>query len=373
MRTPLLRIKKFFKNGYTFYGIHVPGALHTSGKNGYFYYHTRADAERGRAELARALTSEKVLHVLSNAQQQDALRALEMLAENGLEESLVAALEAAMPLLRSDGRYVTADSLCEAFAKAKAGGWSAASVRNFRHVSTLFLESFGGRAVADILPQDLQGWLAERFANAGYQAAVVRTLRPAFNYAVRQRWLVESPFDRIEKVKVRKKDAIDVFTPEEARRLMELAPEDCKAAYAVLLFAGVRPVELTRLTWGDVRDGFIHIMPAVAKTAQVRNVDIEPNLAAWLAAAGDHQLSDPICPPNWKRKNQETRRLAGVADRQDTARHSYATYYLAKYRNADALKANMGHSRGSDMLFAHYRAAATPAQAEAYWSILPAD
>ena len=31
----------------------------------------------------------------------------------------------------------------------------------------------------------------------------------------------------------------------------------------------------------------------------------------------------------------------------------------------------MGHSRGSDTLFVHYRAAATPAQAEAYWNIQP--
>ena len=311
--------------------------------------------------------------MLSNAQQQDALRALELMAANGLETSLVDALEAAIPLLKSDGRYVSVEAMCEAFVEAKASGWSSASLRNFRHVSTLFLERFGGRAVAEVMPHDLQGWLAERFPNAGYQAAVVRTLRPAFNYAVRQRWLTESPFVRLEKVKVRKKDAIDVFSPEEARRIMEVVPVDCKVAFALLLFAGVRPLELTRLKWGDIRDGFIHITPSVAKTQQVRNVEIEPNLAAWLAAFGGHQPSDSVCPTNWKRKSQAARAVAGVAGRQDTARHSYATYYLAKYKNADALRANMGHSRGSDMLFAHYRAAATPSQAEAYWRIFPED
>ena len=31
----------------------------------------------------------------------------------------------------------------------------------------------------------------------------------------------------------------------------------------------------------------------------------------------------------------------------------------------------MGHVKGSDVLMRHYRAAATPAEAEAYWSILP--
>lgn len=371
MRAPQLKIKKFLKNGYTFYGIHVPAFLHTSGKNGYFYYHTRTEAERGRAELARAMTSEKVLHVLSNAQQEDALRALELLQRHGVGGSLVEALETALPLLTSDGRHVTVEALCEAFAAAKQAGWSVASVRNFRHVSALFLERFGGQVVAAVTAQDLQGWLAERFPSAGYQAAVVRTLRPAFNYAVRQRWLTESPFERMEAVRVRKRDAIDVFSPEEARRIMETVPVDCRAAFAMLLFAGVRPQELTRLRWGDVRDGFVHITPSIAKTGQVRNIEIEPTLAAWLARDGAQDPAAMVCPANWKRKYQAARAAAGVANRQDTARHSYATYYLAKYRNVDALKANMGHSRGSDMLFVHYRAAATPAQAEEYWSILP--
>ena len=31
----------------------------------------------------------------------------------------------------------------------------------------------------------------------------------------------------------------------------------------------------------------------------------------------------------------------------------------------------MGHSRSSDTLFVHYRAAATPEQAAEYWNILP--
>ena len=371
MSAPKFKIKRFDRGGTPFYGIFVPPHLNVSGKKGYYYYRTRAEAERGRAELGRALTSDKVLHILSNAQQEDALRALELLQRHGVGGSLVEALETALPLLTSDGRHVTVEALCEAFAEAKQAGWSAASVRNFRHVSTLFLERFGGQVVAAVTAQDLQGWLAERFPSAGYQAAVVRTLRPAFNYAVRQRWLTESPFERMEAVRVRRNDGVDVFSPEEARRIMETVPVDCRAAFALLLFAGVRPQELTRLKWGDVRDGFIHITAKIAKRGQVRNIEIEPTLAAWLALEGRHAPDSPVCPANWKRKYQAARAAAGVAGRQDTARHSYATYYLAKYKNTDALKANMGHSRGSDMLFVHYRAAATPAQAEEYWSILP--
>ena len=231
-------------------------------------------------------------------------------------------------------------------------------------------EQFAGLSVAEVTPKLLSTWL-HSFGRPAYALGLIRTLRPAFSYAVRQGMLPESPFSKLEPIRTTARTGIDIFTPEEARQLMEAAPEDCKAAYALLLFAGIRPVELTRLKWGAVRDGFIHLTPDVTKTAQVRNVEIEANLAAWLKSTGDHKPEDPICPSNWKRKNQATRRDAGLANRQDVARHSYATYHLAKYRDKGALEENMGHMTGSAMLMRHYRAAATPAQAEAYWSILP--
>lgn len=51
MRFPSFLVKKFEKNGYAFYGIHVPGYLNASGKSGYYYYSTKADAERFWAVL----------------------------------------------------------------------------------------------------------------------------------------------------------------------------------------------------------------------------------------------------------------------------------------------------------------------------------
>jgi integrase len=243
-------------------------------------------------------------------------------------------------------------------------------MRNFKVVANMAREQFAGLSVADVTPKRLNAWL-HSFGRPAYAAGLVRTLRPAFSYAVRQGMLPESPFSKLEPIRTPARAGIDVFTPGEARKIMETAPSDCKTAYALLLFAGVRPVELTRLTWGAIRDGFIHLTPEVTKTAQVRNVEIEPNLASWLKAAGKHAPEDKICPTNWKRKNQAARREAGVADRQDVARHSYATYHLTKYRDRAALEANLGHTTGSAMLFRHYRAAATPQQAEEYWSILP--
>lgn len=366
-----LKIRKFSNSSSSWWGIWVPAYLNPKGKAGYAYFSTREEAERKRGELLAATRTEAKLQELTNAQIRDAQRAIERLAEARINISLDRAIELAIPVLRSAGSNISVDSLMTEFSDLKASEWSDHSIKNFRYASAAFLEQFSGRLLSSITGREIRSWLAARYATAATQANVMRTLRPSFSYAVRQEYISFSPFSKMEQPRVRKKSSIDVYTPEEARRLMEIAPADCRVAYALLLFAGVRPQELTRLTWGNIRAGYIHITPEIAKTAQVRNIEIEPNLAAWLAASGAHDPSEPVCPRWWKHKNQVTRREAGLASRHDAARHSYATYYLAKYRDADALKVNLGHSRGSDILFMHYRAAATSEAAARYWEIRP--
>ena len=371
MRQPQLKIKQTTKTGVPYYTLFCPSYLMPDKKERLMLFRKKQDAEKKRAELMAALRAECREAVLTNSQLVDARRAYERLAEHGLSMTLDKAIELAIPTLKSTGRYVAVSSLLDSFAKVKAVSWRPHTARNFKVVARMFAERYGERSVADITPKLLEEWFAALEKKPAYIAGLIRTLRPAFSYALRQGMIPDCPFSKLEPVRVPARERIDIFTPEEARKLMETAPADCKTAYALLLFAGIRPTELTRLTWANVRDGFIHITPGIAKVGQVRNVEIEPTLQAWLDAAGRHQPSDSICPSNWKRKNQETRRLAGLANRQDVPRHSYATYHLAKHRDRGLLEANMGHSHNSAMLMKHYRAAATPAQAEAYWAILP--
>lgn len=370
MKIAKLKITKTIKNSIPYYAIFVPAYLTPDKKAKRIYFRTKAEAEMKRAELIAATRTESRETVLSNTQLVDARRAYERLADAGVSMSLDKAIEIALPLLKSSGRHITVEMLLADFAEAKASIWRGKTATNFRTVSRMFNEQFGSLMVADVTPKMLNSWL-ESFGRPAYAAGLVRSIRPAFSWAVRQGVIPDSPFSKLEPIRVPARQGIDVFTPEEAQRLMQTAPDDCKAAYAMLLFAGIRPVELTRLTWGAVRDGFIHLTPDVTKTAQVRNVEIEPNLAAWLKSTGRHAQSERVCPTNWDRKNRKTRAAAGLVNRQDTARHSYATYHLAKYHNRTALEENMGHSQGSAMLMRHYRAAATPAQAEEYWAILP--
>lgn len=370
MRQASLKIVRQENESSVFWSIYVPAYLNPSGKAGKMYFSTRAEAEAKRWELLAATRSESKLTELSNVQVRDAQRALERLAEAGLDMSLDRAIELALPVLKSAGRAVTVEQLLRDFAAAKEADWSEASKRAFATSAKSFLKRWAGRLISTIDAVELEGWYVEAFASTGYRAHEVRTIRPAFSWAVRRRLLQESPFSRMEGVRVKRKPIV-IYSPDEVRRVMDACSVAERAAFALLMFAGVRPKELTRLRWGDIRDGFVHITAGIAKTQQVRNIELEPTCVAWLLSTGEHGPHELVCPPDWVRRARAVRERAGVHALPDTPRHSYASYHLARYKDVAGLKANLGHSPNSDTLFIHYRAAATPADAERFWQIFP--
>lgn len=364
-----LKICKTTRRGRTMYYIYVPAYLSATGKSCTRLFARKADADHYRSELFAAWKSSEE-KPLSPAQQADARAAMRMLEKANIALSLTDAIEQALPVLRHANGLTAADLITQ-FTEVKSPTWRERTALNFRHASRMFLDTFADKPLNTIMPDAIAAWLVSTFSTETSRAHAQRTLSPAFSYAVRQGLMQENPFSRIERNRTTREDAIDILTPEEACTLMHTAPADCIPAYAILLFAGVRPRELTRLTWGDIRDGYIHIGAKVAKVRQARNIEIEPTLAAWLATTGTHQPDATIIPSNWKRKDQATRSAAGIANRPDVCRHSYATYHLAAHGSVDQLKLNLGHSRSSDTLFIHYRAAATPETAARYWSITP--
>ncbi|MDC0311193.1 hypothetical protein OAL06_03100, partial [Akkermansiaceae bacterium] len=66
-------------------------------------------------------------------------------------------------------------------------------------------------------------------------------------------------------------------------------------------------------------------------------------------------------------------KAAGIMNWPNNAlRHSFASYHLAAFQDASALALEMGHST-TRMIFQHYRALVTTAEALSYWNISPAE
>ena len=115
-------------------------------------------------------------------------------------------------------------------------------------------------------------------------------------------------------------------------------------------------------------------MTAEKSKSKVANrfVAMQPNLRAWLLP--HRQLKGSVTPQEthllWRLFNH-ARKAAGIVEWPDNAlRHSFASYYVAHFKDAKALALEMGHT-DSGILFNHYRALVKPKEAARYWSIRP--
>ena len=379
--------------GRSLFRIVIPARFTAEGKRKAVYYQTAAAAEADARTLRAMHTQGTIglLSLLTPEQVKDARAALDALHAAGLNLTLT---EAAAVAARHSKAVRGGVSVAELLARyeQEAGtsrAWRPSTRTSWRRFARPMTEALGSTPCAELTTAALLDWLRAAFPSAQAFNGAHRTLAGAFVWAVKQRLAEENPFARIDKISTQRDD-VDVFTPAEARAFLaacrDLRQEyqgrfaldctDCRPAVAVLLFAGARPAELARLTWKDLHpqaDGtlllFIHGKNAKTKTA--RFIRVRPNLRAFLESVPPAARTGKIIPPDWPRKIQAVRAAAGLAGRADTARHSFASYALAAGEPLHDVMADMGHVQASTVIFTHYRAAATPAAAKAYWAIRP--
>lgn len=389
------------------YRIRVSGNYTRSGKMEYWSFRTKGEAEKARAVLLQNLRQKGMSAVVDSPHTiADAVTAKKLLEEAGLSLTLTEAVKRLLNTLFTPSGALGLGELFERYSEAKLEGWRKSSVNNFRNLSRLLLDRFGDCSVASLDPVGLEQWMGGRFPSAVYFNTAYTLYSAVFNWALKRDLVVVNPFAKMEKRRVRKKGVVDVFTVQEAAVLLKACrdysdregnpyfqrcredgtafpPEyltDCRdllPSIALALFAGLRPKEIERLHWEDVllshgEYGTIRVLPEKAKTGQLRNVDVTENLRSFLELVPREERKGRFVPVNYKRKLFLVRMAAGLQNRRDTARHSYASYWLAKWQDVNALRENMGHST-QDVLFAHYRTAVLREDAERYWAMGAAD
>lgn len=374
-------------NGCSMFRLIIPARFSTTGKRKAIYYKTKAEAEADAAVLRESMRQGTLglMRMLTPEQARQAAEAVEKLSAARM--SIAEAVEIAINHRAAVARSV---SISELFARyenevGSARQWSVATRQAWRKFARPLLEKNGGSQLAAITPENMRSWLEDAFGTVSMFNAACRTLSGAFTWAVKQGLAASNVFERIERKAARRGDDVDVFTPSEARALLDACRDytteggldcrDCKLAFAFLLFTGVRPFEFTRLRWEDLKpqpDGslMLFVGSSKAKTRTARFIRIRPNMQAFIDAWSGPRTGK-LAPANWARKAKLVRARAGFSSRKDTARHSFASYLLAAGETTEAVKADLGHTRASNVLFVHYRAAATPAAAAEYWSISP--
>lgn len=247
--------------------------------------------------------------------------------------------------------------------------------RTFRKLRTT-LEMFASsaareRPIREILAADVRGFLQENGWAPATRKSYLGDLRTFFRFAVRRKFLTESPAEALENPIIDDKPP-GILTVPQILKLLETCQRKAPSMLAWLTlstFAGMRPEEARRLAWEDVAGDYIEVKVGKAKTRRRRLIEITPQLRAWMDAA--RSVDSELPPVGWQKKWAALRRDAELFDDwpQNALRHSFASYHLAKHHDAQAAALLMGTS--PQMLFAHYRELVRTDDAEAFFGLLP--
>ena len=280
--------------------------------------------------------------------------------------------------LRQQERTVTFEKAVEAALEVRKERRTR-TVYDFRYFTRRFMKRCKGlaaRRMRSITPQECAGYIEQAFDTPRQRQKARLILSGVFGTAVKRGWCDANPVARVEAPRVVEQQ-VPILSPQEIERITTTAETyqggSCAAAVGMMLYAGIRPHEVARLTWEqvDLRERAIYILPRHSKTGGARRVTIHRPLLRILRA---HRRADGelICPPNWLHHWRELRRAAGwdsPAHRwpQDALRHTFASYHLSHFRSYAELQLEIGH-RDATLLRTRYVDQRPVVNAEAFWA-----
>ena len=245
---------------------------------------------------------------------------------------------------------------------------------------------FATKSIHEITAGELETWLRGLEVSPLSRNNYRTSLGILFSFALRRGYVLKNPVTLVERAKI-KAEKPAILSIDEARALIKNAEPDFVPAIALGLFAGLRPEsEIWLLDWSqiDFEDKTIDVAKS-KNVASERFVKISDNLAQWLRPHA--RKPGPVCPTGdaYYSRLQIVRDKAAAALRkrketcpnlenwrQDTMRHSFASYHYAAFKNAHETAEQMGHVGGLRIFFRHYRNRVKEPDALAFWQIFPA-
>ena len=322
-----------------------------------------------------------------------ALAVLKSAGENMMEVAIIAkeAMEAGRGKLKRARKCIAAgveelkkQERTVSFEKAVAAALEARrerrtrTVYDFRYFTRRFMKRCPGlarRKVRAISAQECARYIEMAFDTPRQRQKARLILSGVFGTAVKRGWCSENPVARVEVPRVVEKQ-VPILTPQEIKDLRQTAEVyrngSCAVAVGMMLYAGIRPHEVARLSWEqvDLRERAIYILPQHSKTGGARRVTIHQPLMRILRA---HKQADgeKICPPGWLHHWQKLRGTAGWNSPahpwpQDALRHTYASYHLSHFRSYAELQMEIGH-RDATLLRTRYVDQRGVVNAEEFW------
>lgn len=219
----------------------------------------------------------------------------------------------------------------------------------------------------DITPKEIEEWVTGNGWAVATQRGRLIDLHTLFAWCQRQGYCSANPAAKVERPDPEEKEPCALSLPDIKKLLgtgLNLDPEATGGYIAPVLFGGLRPeADAQRLASNQVRKTIIKIHGHKGKTRKTRNVEITPQLRAWMK----------LCPSwpirNLKRRILKIRKAAGIGWPHDCLRHSFCSYMTAA-RGARWTAENAGHSE--DVLYSKYREEVLKPDAISFSRLTPA-
>ena len=248
-------------------------------------------------------------------------------------------------------------------------------------------ERFASRPIYEVTAGELETWLRGLNVSPTTRNNYRTALGVLFSFALRRGYTLKNPVVLAERAKV-KAEKPAILTVAEARALIENAAADFIPAVALGLFAGLRPEsEVWLLDWSqiDFKERTIDVSQS-KNLAGERFVKMSENLMQWLgshakksgrvSASGDAyyyrlQIARDKAASVLRKSEEPCPNLENW--RQDSLRHSFASYHYGLNKNAHETAEQMGHVGGLRIFFRHYRNRVREDAARDFWGIRPSE
>ncbi len=379
---------KVTANGYTYTQWKVEGRLKGTRIRKFFSTREEADGYRQIKEV-EAINGSHELRPSVTHLTADQLRQAEAAFRRLGERSLLAAVDWYLDTYRDTLTRKTVTEAYPEFLAAIRDEVRPSTIDDYTSSLKAFGEVTEKRALPEIRGDDIETFLTNRGLKKKSWNNTRADLHAFFAWAEKapRKWITSNPVAEVKTISVTR-GLPEIITVQTARDLMafiatyrgqgkEPKPAGFLVPYfSLALFAGIRPAinegEIIRLgrlkdpsSFVDLKNKVIRITPEVAKTKDVRQVTIQTNLVAWLKAYPLDRF--PITPPNLFDEVSFVRRKFELG--HDVLRHTFITMHVTKFRSMGDTALQSGNSE--KMIKKHYLNIANPADAEAFWKILP--
>lgn len=380
----------------TSWRLSVPAKLSITGKRQNLFYRTQALALAAAADLKKKREEFGTQALaISPVLADQAVAADKLLKPWG-----ITILDAAQRIAEMEAATAASASMESAFAAFQLAkdGKSDKQKAAIKHMGKHLCEDFAGRQISTITREEVAKHLEARTSGPHAFNGKLRLYVTFWRWAAKppREWCKADALSHIDR-KETVPSKIGVLTSKEAAKLMATAEKyfpDTVIPFAVALFTGMRQAEVERLKPEDfTKDGINVPAENDRKNNRRRFIDTPAPLEAWLKK---YPIKGNVVPPNWSRKYDAVRRLAGWSVWSDLVptldidpklepeapedapawpnnalRHTAATVALQTGKTLQDLIFEHGHTEGEDMLKRHYIGVMSKAEALKIWSIRP--